>query len=133
MIRVFADTSFYVALLSPTDTHHRAAAELATDPALRVTTTEFVLIELANFFAASGRRREIPRLLDALSAGRTTRVVAASRSLFGKGLAVFRSRPDKAWSLTDCTSFVIMESHGLSGALTADRHFEQAGFRAMLR
>jgi predicted nucleic acid-binding protein len=45
---------------------------------------------------------------------------------------LFESRSDKEWGLTDYTSFVIMRQLGLSGALTADRHFPQAGFRALL-
>jgi predicted nucleic acid-binding protein len=45
----------------------------------------------------------------------------------------YRARADKAWSLTDCISFVVMSEHGLSEALTADVHFEQASFRALLR
>jgi predicted nucleic acid-binding protein len=31
------------------------------------------------------------------------------------------------------STFVVMEREGLTEALTADRHFEQAGFRALLR
>ena len=42
-------------------------------------------------------------------------------------------RPDKDWSLTDCISFVVMEEHGITDALTGDHHFEQAGFRALLK
>ena len=41
-------------------------------------------------------------------------------------------RPDKEWSLTDCISFEVMAELGLTEALTADHHFEQAGFRALL-
>ena len=39
----------------------------------------------------------------------------------------------QAWSFTDCLSFVVMQAHELRDALTADAHFEQAGFRALLR
>jgi predicted nucleic acid-binding protein len=42
-------------------------------------------------------------------------------------------RHDKAWSLTDCTSFVVMRQHRLTEALTTDHHFEQAGFKMLLR
>jgi uncharacterized protein len=42
------------------------------------------------------------------------------------------SRRDKEWSLTDCISFVVMKERGLTEALTADHHFEQAGFKALL-
>jgi predicted nucleic acid-binding protein len=41
-------------------------------------------------------------------------------------------RADKDWSVTDCVSFVVMEQHGMKEALTADHHFAQAGFHALL-
>jgi predicted nucleic acid-binding protein len=33
---------------------------------------------------------------------------------------------------TDCISFVVMADEELERALTGDRHFEQAGFKALL-
>ena len=46
---------------------------------------------------------------------------------------LYEGRGDKTWSLTDCYSFVIIEQHGLTNALTSDHHFEQAGTRAVFR
>jgi predicted nucleic acid-binding protein len=43
------------------------------------------------------------------------------------------SRRDKDFSLVDCSSFVIMEKHGLRAALTTDKHFEQAGLLRLLK
>jgi uncharacterized protein len=43
-----------------------------------------------------------------------------------------QARPDKDWFLTDCISFVVMQDEGLTDALTADGHYEQAGFKALL-
>jgi predicted nucleic acid-binding protein len=40
---------------------------------------------------------------------------------------------DKRWTLTDCVSFVIMRERYVSEALTGDKHFEQAGFVALLK
>jgi hypothetical protein len=50
-----------------------------------------------------------------------------------RGLALYAARPDKEWSLTDCVSFLVMQDHGVTEALTADHHFEQAGFVALLK
>ncbi len=44
---------------------------------------------------------------------------------------LFRARPDKSYSLTDCLSFVIMKRHALDIALTTDEHFRQEGFRIL--
>jgi predicted nucleic acid-binding protein len=46
---------------------------------------------------------------------------------------LYRGRPDKEWSLTDCISFVVMGERSLTEALTSDHHFEQAGFTALLK
>ncbi len=43
------------------------------------------------------------------------------------------SRAHVVSSICVFTSFVIMQEHGLTEALTGDHHFEQAGFRALLK
>ena len=55
-----------------------------------------------------------------------------SEALLQQGLALYRARPDKDWGLTDCVSFVLMKQEGITEALTADVHFRQAGFTALL-
>ncbi len=60
-------------------------------------------------------------------------IVPASKQLFQAGFDLFARRPDKHWSLVDCLSFVVMKQRRLKEALTADQHFVQAGFRALLR
>jgi predicted nucleic acid-binding protein len=60
-------------------------------------------------------------------------VIEASPELFTAGVAIHRQHVDKAWSLTDCLSFLVMRERGILRALTYDHHFEQAGFEALLR
>jgi hypothetical protein len=60
-------------------------------------------------------------------------ILPASQDLFERGLQLYSARPDQGWPLTDCTSFAAMRELGLTEALTADHHFEQAGFVALLK
>jgi predicted nucleic acid-binding protein len=46
---------------------------------------------------------------------------------------LLKNRPDKKWSLVDCSSFVLMQQRGIIEALTTDHHFEQAGFVRLLK
>ena len=72
------------------------------------------------------------KLLHALAHDPSVEVVPLSEVLFDKGFELYRQRPDKEWGLTDCVSFVLMQERGITDALTADTHFRQAGFRALL-
>jgi uncharacterized protein len=60
------------------------------------------------------------------------RLIRASPELIERGKTLYRERPDNGWPLTDCISFAVMQDHKLEEALTADRHFIQAGFKALL-
>ena len=130
---VFADTSFFAAIVNERDALHaqaKKAAAFQTDPSL---TTEFVLLEVANF-GTRGRQREVfATLIANLRRSPDVEIVPASAELFARGLDLFCQRPDKHWSLTDCISFVVMRERGLTDALTSDHHFEQAGFTACLQ
>ena len=130
---LFADTSFYVALLNPRDLMYEKAMQVGDYFHRPVLLTDFVLLELGNVFASIGQRNLFSKLADRLRSDANTRVIPASRELLDKGLLLFSRREDKQWSLTDCTSFVIMQEEGLTEALTADHHFEQAGFTVLLR
>jgi hypothetical protein len=130
---VFADTGFFLALINPRDQYHRSAAELNSTLSVPLITIAWVLLEFANAISASRARERFERVLFRLRSERDAKIVPPDLDLFDKGCELYISRSDKEWSLTDCASFVVMEREGLTDALTADRHFEQAGFRALLR
>jgi predicted nucleic acid-binding protein len=133
MRAVFADAFYLIALSNPADTHHQAAVVASASLSVRLITTRYVLLEVADALSAPLFRVEVARFLRELSADPYIEVIAPDDSLFSRGLDLFERRPDKSWSLTDCTSFVVMADRGLTEALTGDHHFEQAGFRALLR
>ena len=132
MNKVFADTSFYVALANPADQNHPIAMSVAAKLDAAILTTDFIIVELGNYLRGVRQRTLF------LEAERDIRlddqciVVPADRKLLDRGINLFQERPDKHWSLTDCISFVVMQDHSVKEALTAVRHFEQAGFLPLL-
>ena len=130
---VFADTSFYVAFLNPRDSLHARAAQLAQSLRGRVVTSEYVLIETGNYLSRSGDRQSFVALVQQLRAAPNVEIKTSSPDLFARGFELYSRRADKQWSLTDCLSFVVMQDMVLTDALTADHHFEQAGFIALMK
>lgn len=133
MTPIFADSGYYVALLLQNDQAHDRAVEITQRLQSPIITTAWVLTEVANTFSAPRFRGAFVSLLDDLQADPNVRVLAPDAWIFAQGIELYRNRPDKNWSLTDCISFVVIEREGITEALTGDRHFEQAGFKALLR
>jgi len=132
--RCFLDTAYVLALLNPRDAHHKKANELL--PRLRaaheVWVTEAVLVEVGNALARSNRSAAAA-FIDSCYVTSNVKVVSVDRGLFRRAVEFYYAHQDKAWGLTDCISFVVMQDHGLTEAFTTDVHFQQAGFRTSLR
>lgn len=132
---LFVDTSYVVALASRGDEWHRSAVTWANrieENGVRVITTEFVLTEIGDSLASMMRRTSAVAIIRALQLSASVEILPVSSELFDAALTLYASRIDKDWGLTDCTSFVVMTERGMEDALTVDRHFQQAGFRALL-
>ncbi|TWT40352.1 tRNA(fMet)-specific endonuclease VapC [Phycisphaerae bacterium RAS1] len=126
----FADAAYYFALLSESDEHHALAVRLSRERH-RLVTTRWVLAEVADGLSGVERRAQFVALLKVLRGSRVVEILHGSDDLFDRGATLYAQRPDKAWSLTDCISFVAMENRAIREALTPDHHFEQAGFVAL--
>jgi predicted nucleic acid-binding protein len=134
MNTIFADTFYFLALLNPSDQAHERAVAFTSNNDVRMLTTEWVLTELADGLARSLRgRSEFLATLADLQTDADATIVTCDHALMAEGVHLYGQRPDKKWSLTDCISFVVMTRAGITEALTADHHFEQAGFVALLK
>lgn len=132
MTAYFADTYYFIALLNEDDEGHERALLLNRQLVAPMVTTVWVLTEVANAMSDPPYRQIFLELLDELENDSEVLIVPPDTVLFQRGIDLFRRRPDKEWSLTDCISFVVMGDNGIVEALTADRHFEQAGFNCLL-
>jgi len=136
MREVFADTFYWIALLNPRDeAHDRALSASRTLGAAGIVTTDEVLTEFLNYFAERGPflRAAAVRLAERMQSDRAIRVLPQSPEGFFAALRLYRARPDKGYSLTDCASMEAMRREGLTDALTDDTHFAQEGFTCLLR
>jgi len=134
MRRIFADTSYWMALVNPRDQIHQKAMsvsqELSSESLL---TTEMVLVEVLNSFSDSLYREAVGRMVTRLRKDPNLTIVPQAPAQFEAALQRYQQAADKSWSLTDCASFEVMEAENILAALTHDRHFSQAGFEILLR
>jgi predicted nucleic acid-binding protein len=132
---LFVESVYYIALIHRRDQHHAAALTLAELTArIELVTAEPVLVEVLAFMAESGprgRNAALEVVDDAKRAPNVT-VIPQTHELFEAGLALYRRRPDKGYSLTDCMSMAICRDRGIEQVLTHDRHFAQEGFEVLL-
>ena len=133
MSRAFLDTAYILAILNPRDELHAKAVALSRGSYTPLVTTEAVLTEVADALCQPPHRTRAVEAIDDLRAAADLSCVSVDGKLFAHGLELYRERQDKDWSLTDCISFVVMRDERIHEALTADIHFVQAGFRALLR
>jgi predicted nucleic acid-binding protein len=129
----FVDTFALIAWLNPRDNAHARVTAYLDAFAGRLVTTEWVLVELADALSAPTARSTAVAFLQAVRADPLFEIVGYDLAVYRAGFDLFAARPDKSWHLTDCISFAVMTERGLSEALTADHHFEQAGFRAVFK
>lgn len=132
---IFLDTAYINALINTRDQWHERAVrwehKLAAERR-KLLTTEFILIEIGDSLASVKHRTEATLTISRLISSSFVEIIPATSQLFNEGFNVYRQRQDKVWGLTDCTSFVVMQEHQLSEALTTDDDFIQAGFRALM-
>mgnify|MGYP001278564778 CR=1 FL=1 len=68
-MRLFADTSFYIAVVNAGDASHHAALDIMECFRGRIVTTEYVLVECGNWLASVGDRENTFSCQRGLSAG----------------------------------------------------------------
>ena len=133
---LFLDTGYVIALSSPRDRYHDAALHwerrIRAD-SVPVVTTRAVQLEIGAAFSRLAYRAAAAAILEAFERDAGITVVPLDDDVYGRALALFASRADKKWSLTDCVSFVVMRDRAITKALTTDAHFSQADFEALLQ
>lgn len=130
---VFMDTYGLIAWINARDAAHQEVKSYLDSYSGDIVTTEWVLLEFADAFSLSKTKPFAVEAIKRIHRLPMFHVVGFEPTVHRAGFDLYESRADKDWSLTDCVSFAVMTQRGLSEALTADHHFEQAGFRAIFK
>ena len=126
------DTSGLLCLLHRAEPFHDQA-RAAYEAASRRLTHDYVLAELI----ALATVRRLPRqsvlaFVGDLLGNPDIETLWVDEPLHREALQLLSERQDKAYSLCDAVSFVLMRERDLTEALTTDHHFEQEGFQKLL-
>jgi len=136
MKTVFADTLYWYALANTRDEWHlpanRARKRLKK---VQIVTTDEVLVEFLTAMSGGGPRlrQTAVDLAREIMADVNVTVIPQTHFTFLRGLDLYEKRPDKKYSLTDCVSMIAMRDESITDILTNDHHFEQEGFRVLIR
>ncbi len=136
MRELFADTFYWVALINPSDDWYQPVLSFSQSLGqIPIVTTEEVLTEVLAFYAKSNQRMRMRTIsfVERILNHADIQVVQQSHTSFCHGFELYRDRPDKGYSLTDCISMNTMRDRGITEALTHDQHFAQEGFVILFR
>ena len=122
MAPVFVDTSIWYAAADDGDAHNEVARSLLTEHAGALVTSDLVLAELWNLLNARAQHHTANRIIATLAAG-VARVECTTETDLEAAAAALAAFPDQAFSLTDRTSWALMERLGITDALALDADF----------
>lgn len=134
-MKIFIDTSAWVALENKRDIHYKEAITFRDEiknKRYRLFTSNFVLDETYTLcFANLGYEKtiECARRIRNLRDKGLLHVIYVTEDIEESAWLIFeRFNKDKFWSFTDCTSNAIMQMLGIKESFSFDRDFEQMGF-----
>lgn len=138
MDNIFADTSGWANFFIRTEPYHDQAATKMRqwhEKKVRIVTSNYVLAELVALMTSPLRvtRSQQIIIIETIKSAGWVEIVHIDPTLDEEAWQLLKKRPDKMWSLADCTSMVVMQHLGIREAFTADHHFEQAGFMLSLK
>ena|SRR5439155_8713962 len=130
---VFVDTSGWAYYLDRQDPLHSVVVTLVRQAVIqrrRLVTTNYIITELVALLSSRYHlpRQQVIMAVNAIKTDDSVEVVHIERAMDEEAWALLEARLDKAWSLVDASSFIVMKRFGMTEALTTDHHFTQAGF-----
>lgn len=129
-MRVFTDTSYYIARIMPKDQWHKAAVQ-AVRPGMTFFTSALVINETVSLLQARGRFSAALAFLDITRQSEDVQIVYPDPVLQAEAWDLFAEWGGSGANAVDCVSFALMKRMGIRRAFTFDSHFRTAGFEVL--
>ena len=130
-MRLFVDTSAWLALNDKNDQYHGEAVSRITliqQQKIQLVTSEYVFDESVTIIRYRISHRAAVAFGDALISSNVASIEDITDEERLKAWALFKKYRDKDLSFTDCTSFALMIKLKLRKAFSFDDRFKQVGF-----
>ncbi len=138
MNKIFVDTAGWGNLVDTLQEFHAETKTIylsAKQKGSRLVTTNYVIAELVALLFSPLRipRMKSIKFIESIKSSALVDIIHIDEDLDAKSWELLKNRPDKNWSLVDCSSFIVMQKNNIVEALTTDHHFEQSGFVRLLK
>ena len=130
---IFVDSGAWIALFNARDQYHTDARVIYSELGQRQTrilTTDYVIDESVTRLRYDVGYPAANRFLETIERAERTNDLMVARidgSAFEQAKRLFRQYSSEVLSFTDCTSFVVCQTYGISAAFAFDRHFPIMG------
>lgn len=133
-MRIFVDTGAWLALHDKQDRFHAQAVAARTrieKEKIELVTSDFVFDESLTFIRYRASHSAAVLFGTSLIQSSIVTMLSVDRDLLLLSFELFKKYKDQDFSLTDCTSFVLMKRLKITTCFTFDAHFSQMGFASL--
>ncbi len=130
-MRLFVDTSAFIALEDEDDKNHEAAVEYRNElrerrtPYKALYTPNYITDETLTLLRIKCGHLVAVAFGEVIRSSGVIRVLWITPTVEKDARNIFRELHDRDFSFTDCTSFALMKAETIDTAFTFDRHFSQ--------
>jgi predicted nucleic acid-binding protein len=128
-VKVFVDTSAFIALTDQADQYHQRSKQVLRDlkPLPDFHTSNYVLDEVITRLRFTAGVRVAVRFAEALWASRLYHIHEVASRTERDALALLHKYAGHPFSFTDCTTIVLMEQLGIECVFAFDEEFKKVG------
>jgi predicted nucleic acid-binding protein len=133
-VRLFLDTSAFVALEDLDDANHKGAIEFrerirkGETPYRTLYTSNYITDEAMTVLRFYCGHNVAASFRSSLEKSKSITVLWVTEALENAAWRMFEKRADKDYSFTDCTSFALMDAEAIRNVFAFDEDFLQEGY-----